>query len=306
VDRVHGPQRFRSDDIGDFVIRRADGSVAFFLGNAVDDSVMGITLVLRGDDHLANTPRQLLLLEALGMPLPAYGHLPLVLAPSGTPLSKREGAASLTDLRAQGYLPAAICNYLIRLGHACGNDGWLAVDQLASHFDLTRTSHSAARFDDAQLRHWQREAVMHSTDAQIEQWLGGHLDALQAGEERSAFVAVVKGNVLFPAEVDEFVSVVAHDAVPVSTDATAQIIEAGPDFFTSAGSLLAANAGDFRGWTRAIAEATGRKGAKLFMPLRSALTGATHGPELAPLVGLMGAQRVLGRLESARLLAARN
>ncbi|MCX7053932.1 MAG: glutamate--tRNA ligase family protein, partial [Proteobacteria bacterium] len=81
VDRVHGPQRFRSDDIGDFVIRRADGSVAFFLGNAVDDSVMGITLVLRGDDHLANTPRQLLLLEALGMPLPAYGHLPLVLAP---------------------------------------------------------------------------------------------------------------------------------------------------------------------------------------------------------------------------------
>jgi len=247
-----------------------------------------------------------LLLEALGMPLPEYGHLPLVLAPSGTPLSKREGAASLTDLRAQGYLPAAIRNYLIRLGHACGNDDWLALDQLASHFDLTRTSHSAARFDEAQLRHWQREAVTHSTDAQIEQWLGGHLDALGVGEERSAFVAVVKGNVLFPAEVDELVAVVASTAVPVSADATAQIIEAGPDFFTSAGSLLAANAGDFRGWTRAIAEATGRKGAKLFMPLRSALTGATHGPELAPLVGLMGAQRVLGRLESARLLAARN
>ena len=136
VDRVHGPQRFQSDDIGDFVIRRADGSVSFFLGDAVDDSAMGITLVLRGDDHLANTPRQLLLLEALGMPLPEYGHLPLVLTPSGTPLSKREGAASLTDLRAQGYLPAAICNYLVRLGHACGHDGWLATDQLASHFDL--------------------------------------------------------------------------------------------------------------------------------------------------------------------------
>ncbi len=237
VDRVHGPQRFQSDDIGDFVIRRADGSVSFFLGNAVDDSAMGITLVLRGDDHLANTPRQLLLLEALGMPLPEYGHLPLVLAPSGTPLSKREGAASLTDLRAQGYLPAAICNYLVRLGHACGHDGWLAMDQLASHFDLARTSHSAARFDDAQLRHWQREALTHSTDAQIEQWLGTHLDALPAGAERGAFVAVVKGNVLFPAEVDELVAVVAGDSVPVAPEATAQITEAGPEFFAAAGQF---------------------------------------------------------------------
>lgn len=305
VDRVHGPQRFQSDDIGDFIIRRADGSVSFFLGNAVDDSTMGITLVLRGDDHLANTPRQLLLLEALGMPLPDYGHLPLVLAPSGTPLSKREGAASLTDLRAQGFLPGAICNYLIRLGHACRHDGWLAMDQLASHFDLGRTSHSAARFDDAQLRHWQREAVTHSTAAQVEQWLGAHLDALPAGDERSAFVAVVKGNVLFPAEVDELVAVVASDAVPISVEAAAQITEAGPDFFASAGGLLAANTGDFKHWTRAIADATGRKGARLFMPLRSALTGATHGPELAPLVGLMGTARVLGRLERAQALAGK-
>jgi glutamyl-tRNA synthetase len=303
-DRIHGPQRFQSNDIGDFVIRRADGSVSFFLGNAVDDSAMGITLVLRGDDHLANTPRQLLLLEALGMTQPEYGHLPLVLAPSGTPLSKREGAASLTDLRAQGYLPAAIGNYLLRLGHACGHDGWLAMDQLASHFDLARTSHSAARFDEAQLRHWQREAVMHATDAEIGQWLGSHLDALPADVERNAFVAVVRGNVLLPADVDELVAVVGHDSVPVADDAAAQIAEAGTEFFASAASVFAPNAGDFKAWTRAIAEATGRKGAKLFMPLRSALTGVTHGPELAPLVGLMGADRVLQRLDTARQLAA--
>ena len=179
------------------------------------------------------------------------------------------------------------------------------MDQLASHFDLGRTSHSAARFDDAQLRHWQREAVTHSTDAQIEQWLGTHLDALPAGRERSEFVAVVKGNVLFPAEVDELVAVVASDSVPVSADATAQITEAGPEFFASAGQLHGASAGDFKAWTRAIAEATGRKGARLFMPLRSALTGATHGPELAPLVGLMGTARVLGRLERAQALAGK-
>lgn len=305
-DRIHGPQRFQSDDIGDFVIARNDGSVSFFLGNALDDSAMGITLVLRGDDHLANTPRQLLLLEALGMARPDYGHLPLVLAPSGTPLSKREGAASLTDLRAQGYLPAAICNYLLRLGHAAGHDGWLPMEQLSAHFDLSRTSHSAARFDEAQLRHWQREAVMHATDAEIEQWLGAHLDALGADAERKAFVGVVRGNVLLPGDVDELVTVVASESVPVSDEAAVQIAEAGAEFFASATAVFEAHATDFKAWTRAIAEATGRKGAKLFMPLRSALTGATHGPELAPLVGLMGAKRVLGRLASARLLASRH
>ena len=117
---------------------------------------------------------------------------------------------------------------------------------------------------------------------------------------------MVKGNVLFPAEVDELVAVVASDSVSVSAEAAAQITEAGPEFFASAGHLHGASAGDFKAWTRAIAEATGRKGARLFMPLRSALTGATHGPELAPLVGLMGAARVLGRLESARAFATRH
>jgi glutamyl-tRNA synthetase len=304
VDRIHGPQKFQTNDIGDFVIRRADGSVSFFLGNAVDDSAMGITLVLRGDDHLANTPRQLLLLEALGMPRPEYGHLPLVLAPDGSPLSKREGAASLTDLHAQGYLPGAICNYLARLGHSCGDDHWLATAQLPTHFDLARTSHSAARFDEAQLRHWQREAVMHSTDAEIDRWLGARLDALGQGAARAAFVAAVKGNVLFPADVDGLVTVVSHDTVPLSPEATTQIVDAGPEFFVRAGELVATHAADFKGWTRAIAEATGCRGAKLFMPLRSALTGATHGPELAPLVALMGGERVRQRLEHARALAA--
>ena len=303
-DRIHGPQRFLSDDIGDFVIRRADGSVSFFLGNALDDSAMGITLVLRGDDHLANTPRQLLLLEALGMRQPSYGHLPLVLAPGGSPLSKREGAASLTDLREQGYLPGAVANYLVRLGHSCGSDTFLSPGELPAHFDLSRTSKSAARFDEAQLRHWQREAVMHAGDADIDHWLGSRIDAIGQGEARRAFVAAVKGNVLFPSDADALVSVVTQDTISISAEAAVQIAEAGPDYFATAQRLFDGFQGDFKGWTRAIAEATGRKGAKLFMPLRSALTGDTHGPELAPLVALMGAGRALGRLASARERAA--
>lgn len=304
-DAVHGPQQFRSDDIGDFVVRRADGSVAFFLGNAVDDSAMGITLVLRGDDHLANTPRQLLLLEALGRRAPAYAHLPLVLGASGAPLSKREGAASLGDLRNEGYLPGALRNYLLRLGHACGTDAWLERDAIAAHFDLTRTSRSPARFDEAQLRHWQREALLHASDAQVEEWLGGRLDALGAdAQRRREFVAAARGNVLLPADVDTLVAVVSGSGVEYEPEAAAQVAAAGDEYFALAQRLYGECADDFRAWTRRLGEASGRKGAQLYMPLRAALTGATHGPELAPLVRLMGPEQVRMRLGAARLRAS--
>jgi glutamyl-tRNA synthetase len=299
-DLIHGAQRFMTDDIGDFVVRRADGSAAFFLSNALDDSAMGITLVLRGDDHLANTPRQLLILEALGRSLPAYGHLPLLLAPSGSPLSKREGAASLTDLRAHGYFSGAIRNYLLRLGHASDSEAFLELDSMPAHFDLRRTSHSAARFDEAQLRHWQREALTRATVAETEAWLGDRLSAFgDDASMREAFVGVVKGNLMFPTDADSLVAVVTQDAIAHSAEAAAQIAGAGAAFFDAAREVFAEYGEDFKSWTRAIGAATGRKGATLFMPLRAALTGDTHGPELAPLVALMGSSRVLARLRQA-------
>ena len=105
TDLVHGPQSFLTDDIGDFVVRRADGSAAFFFSNAVDDAAMGVTLALRGEDHLANTPRQLLVLRALGLPAPGYGHVALLVGADGAPLSKRHGATSVREYRERGYQP---------------------------------------------------------------------------------------------------------------------------------------------------------------------------------------------------------
>src|SRR3984957_11281812 len=104
TDAVHGPQRFATNDIGDFIIRREDGTPAFFFCNAVDDSAMGVTQVLRGDDHLANTPRQIMLLDALGMRSPAYGHLGLLVGEDGAPLSKRHGSTSVNEFRERGFL----------------------------------------------------------------------------------------------------------------------------------------------------------------------------------------------------------
>jgi glutamyl-tRNA synthetase len=303
-DAIHGPQRFATDDIGDFVVARADGSAAFFLGNAIDDADMGVTLVLRGDDHLANTPRQVLLLEALGNRVPSYGHLPLVLAANGAPLSKREGAAGLHELRDQGYLPAALRNYLLRVGHTCGTDAWLEADAMPAHFDLGRVSRSPARFDEAQLRHWQREAVQHSTVEALADWLGPRLDPLGTPARKLAFVAAARGNLLFPSDAEPLVRSVVDEVVVPDADAATAIAQAGPDFFAAAAREWASATGDFKAWGRAVGASTGRKGAALFMPLRAALTGTTHGPELAPLAALMGPERVAARLEAARALAA--
>lgn len=303
-DLIHGPQRFASDDIGDFVIRRADGSVAFFLGNALDDAAMEVTVVLRGDDHLANTPRQILLLEALGLPVPRYGHLPLLLGPGGAPLSKRDGAASLHDLRQQGYLPGALRNYLVRLGHACARDGWLETDDMAGDLDLSRSSRSAPHFDETQLRHWQREAVGRATAPELVAWLERRLDRLGDPERQLEFVTAVRGNLLFPTDVEPLVGMVCDAQLALDEDAAREIVAAGPGFFEQAVAAWQSSAADFRGWTRAVGTGTGRKGAGLFMPLRAALTGRTHGPELAPLAALMGPERVSERLRAAGAIAA--
>ncbi len=304
-DLVHGPQRFASDDIGDFVIRRADGSVAFFLGNAVDDAEMGINLVLRGDDHLANTPRQIMLLQALGRPLPGYGHLPLLLGANGAPLSKRDGAASLGDLRAQGYLPGALRNYLVRLGHPVAESGWLETDALAQHFDLARSSRSAAHFDEAQLRHWQREAVGRASEAasarvavrtaraarrhRASQRIrrGGARQSDVPGGRRATGGAGMRRR-----------GRVRRRGRPRTRSGRRRLLRAGC-WQRGAQMRQTSRPGRARSGPPRRAKAPGS-----IMPLRAALTGTTHGPELAPLVALMGHERVAARLASAAARAA--
>jgi glutamyl-tRNA synthetase len=245
-----------------------------------------------------------MLLEALGLPAPQYGHLPLLLGPSGAPLSKRDGAASLGDLRTQGYLPGALRNYLVRLGHACTAEGWLEVAELAGHFDLARSSRSAAHFDEAQLRHWQREAVGRAGEAELLAWLGERLQRLPSSVQRSVFVAAVRGNLLFPSDVEPLLDMVSETAVAPDGAASREMVSAGAPFFAAALAEWRTHAPDFRAWTRAVGAATGRKGAALYMPLRAALTGRTHGPELAPLVALIGAERVAERIAAAGDLAS--
>ena len=174
VDQVRGPQHYLGRDIGDFIIRRSDGTPAFFFSNAVDDALMEVSLVVRGEDHLTNTPRQILLLQALGLTIPKYAHIALVVDRDGAPLSKRQGSKTIEELRETGYLPAAINNYLARLGHTYEATGYLPLAQLAAEFDVDRLHKSPARFDETQLRHWQKETILKLSDEELWAWLTQH------------------------------------------------------------------------------------------------------------------------------------
>ncbi len=290
TDAVHGPQRFESGDIGDFIIRREDGTSAFFFCNAVDDSVMGVTQVLRGDDHLTNTPRQLMLLDALGLRRPGYGHVGLLVGTDGAPLSKRHGSTSVQDFRGRGFLPAALLNQLFRLGHASDNEGWLPVADMPAHFRPEHLGRAPARFDESQLAHWQKETVERMSAAEIGAWLG-------CGDAAD-FIELVRHNVVVPGDAVQWRAVIGGDLPPLGSDEQSVISAAGPGFFAAAAAAFDQSSSDLKQLTRILKERTGRKGADLFMPLRVALTGLAHGPELGPLLKLMPPQTARRRLES--------
>jgi glutamyl-tRNA synthetase len=290
TDLVHGPQKFFASDIGDFIIRREDGTAAFFFCNAVDDAVMGVTHVLRGDDHLTNTPRQLMLLDALALRRPGYGHVGLLVGADGAPLSKRHGSTSVQDFRERGFLRAALLNHLFRLGHTSDVEGWLRAVDMPAHFRPEHLGRASARFEETQLMHWQRETLQRMSAAEIRAWLGS--------DESDAFVELVRHNVVLPADAAPWVAVVRGQLPPLGQDERRVIAAAGPDFFAAAVDALDQAGPDLARLAKILKERTGRKGADLYMPLRVALTGQAHGPELAPLLKLMPPETARRRLES--------
>jgi glutamyl-tRNA synthetase len=291
TDAVHGAQRYASEDIGDFVIRRDDGTAAFFFCNAVDDSVMGITQVLRGDDHLTNTPRQILILHALGMRVPGYGHVGLLVGADGAPLSKRHGSTSVQEFRERGFLREAMLNQLFRLGHASDVDGWLTLEQMPAHFRADHLGRAQARFDDTQLIHWQKETLARMSDEEVSAWLGG--------SDSAAFEQLIRHNVVLPGDAVPWRAVVQGTLAPFGAAEREVIGAAGAEFFRVAIDALRQSGGDLKLLTQLIKEHTGAKGARLFLPLRLALTGQTHGPELAPLLKLIPPDIARQRLETA-------
>jgi len=297
-DLVRGAQSFASDDIGDFIIRRQDGSPAFFFSNAVDDALMGVTEVWRGEDHLTNTPRQLLILQALDLPAPAYAHIALIVGADGAPLSKRHGSRSIRELRIAGYLPVAIVNYLARLGHSYEQEGLLSYDELARGFDPVRLNRSPARYDAHQLLHWQHLAVAAALADELWNWLGHGVAELVPEDQSAAFIEAIRPNITFPEQARHWAQVVFSDPLNLDDESREAVAEAGGAFFGEALAALEAHGVDYAAFTAELKARTGAKGKGLFQPLRAALTGALGGPELAKLLPLLGTERVRRRLQA--------
>ncbi len=298
-DLVRGPQRFKSDDIGDFIIRRADGTAAFFFCNAIDDALMGVTHVLRGEDHITNTPRQILILEAVGQRLPHYGHLPMILGEDGGPLSKRLGGLGVQELREQGYLPLAVNNYLARLGHNYASNEFMSMDQLAEGFDFAQVGRAPARHDSHQLVYWQKAVLTVCDDEALWQWMGEPVHQLVGADYRQAFIALVRANVVFPGEAMQWARIAfSAQGDGISEQAQAVLAETDGSFFQALLDALQQHQTDYKAVVEAVKQATGAKGKGLFQPLRSALTGRLDGPELAALLPLLGTERAQQRVRA--------
>ena len=284
-DLIRGRQEFDTAHLSDPVLIREDGTWLYTLPSVVDDLDMGITHVIRGEDHVTNTAVQVEIYLALGGPVPAFAHHSLVTGADGQGLSKRLGSLSLQSLREDGLEPMAVACIAALMGTPEGPEAIANMDELASRFDLMHLSRAPARFDEKQLEAINAKLLHQANWEEV----AGSLSAMKVtGGE--AFWNAVRGNLEKLADVKIWDDVVHHDIAPVREDA---------EFLAKAVELLPAEPWDgttWSQWTGALKQATGRKGKALFMPLRLALTGLDHGPELAVLLPLIGRDKALARL----------
>lgn len=296
-DLVRGLQSFKGSDLGDFIIRRADGTAPFMYCNAIDDALMGVTHVLRGEDHLTNTPRQLAILKALDLPEPSYGHITLIVGADGSPLSKRHGSRSIHVLREEGFLPLAIVNYLARLGHYYGHDNFLTVDRLAAEFKLTSLAKSPAKYNEEQLLYWQKEALVRLDELSFYAWVGDTIAGKIPEDKQALFFETLKANVLFPTDVKAWANALFDELHDLDAEQEKILKEAGHDYFAQAIIALDTHGADAEKIIAHLKESCGVKGKALFMPLRIALTGFSHGPDFSALFALMDVKMIKRRLE---------
>ena len=300
TDLVKGEQRFSGSDLDDFIIKKQDSSPTFMFANAIDDSLMGINVVLRGDDHLSNTPRQIALLQALDLAIPEFIHVALFTGDDGSPLSKRNGSLSVQELREAGYFPKAVANYLSRVGHTIGDNELRSLEELSVVFNIDNISNSPSKFDIDQLRFWQKKVVESESTSNLLDWLKPYLENdMPEDVDLGQFVELIRENILFPKDAIEFLeSLFIH---PLASDEKVSFIikETGSDFFNIAKILVKENWGDWPQTMKEIGSKSGNKGKDLFMPIRAAITGHLSGPELDQVTELLGLERVVNRLEEA-------
>lgn len=314
-DAVRGTVSFDSNGIGDFVIVKSDGLPVYNYAVVLDDALMAISHVIRAEEHLSNTPRQILIYEALGLPLPVFGHISLILGKDRSKMSKRHGATSVDQYRALGYLPEAVVNFLALLGWAPpGEQEIFSSEELIQLFSLEHVAKNPAVFDLDKLN-WINSHYLKKLDiATLTDMALPHLQnaGLVSGEitaERLAWlrqvVEAVREYVSFAAQIPEHAAVFFNDDIAPENEETAAILKdpdipAVMDAFLGRLAALDQISGE---QVQTILKGIGKElklgGKKVFMPVRVALTGKMHGPELVTLIPLLGIKRTVYRIKNS-------
>lgn len=284
TDLVRGDVAYHMSSLSDPVIIREDGRVIYTLASVVDDIDHEITTILRGEDHVTNSAAQIQLFEALEANPPQMGHLALLAGADGEGLSKRLGSLSIAELRAEGLEATAIASLLGRIGTSLAIQPFASISELAAAFDITSFGRATAKFDPEELRQLNSRILQMLDYGDVAE----RLESLAVSD--ADFWLAVRGNLNLLQEAGEWWQICHQSITPIIEDK--DLCLAAIDHLPE-GEI---SADIWKGWTSAIAAATGKKGRGLFMPLRLALTGRNAGPEIAGLLPFMGRERIIARL----------
>jgi nondiscriminating glutamyl-tRNA synthetase len=306
-DLVRGEVTLASEMLGDFVIMRSDGRPTYNFAVVVDDALMRISHVIRAEEHLPNTMRQLLAYEALGLEAPTFAHVSLIVDKDRSKLSKRRGATSVAEFREAGYLPGALVNYLALLGWSpSGEQEILSLDALVGEFDLGRVSPSPAAFDEEKLdwvnAHHIREEPIERVAALARPFAEGAGLGVGDAEQFERVVGVVRDGLRRLSDLPDAIAFLVTEAVEIEDDASEWVGRADSRAVVArVHAEVSAGEGpispdSFKRTLKEVGGELGVKGKDLFMPVRVALTGRTHGPALGDVASILGRAAVAERL----------
>ncbi len=308
-DLVHGDIVFRNAELDDLIIARSDGTPTYNFCVVVDDADMGITHVIRGDDHINNTPRQMNMLTALGHTPPAYAHVPMILGPDGAKLSQRHGAVSVLQYEEEGYLPDALLNYLVRLGWSHGDQEIFTREEMIALFDIADVNKAASAFNPDKLLWLNQQHLMRAQPAAVARYLAPHLArlGLPADDE-----ALIEGVIVAQRERTKtlkemalasrffFTDALDYDAKAVAKHLTAAARAMLATLRERLAALAAWDAPSIHGTIEALAAELAVGLGKVAQPLRVAVSGGTVSPPIDATLALLGRARPLARLEPGR------
>ena len=307
-DLIRGRVVFQNNELDDLIIARSDGTPTYNFTVVVDDMDMSITHVIRGDDHLNNTPRQINMLAALGHAPPVYAHVPMILGPDGGRLSKRHGAVSVMQYREDGFLPEALLNYLVRLGWSHGDQEIFTIDEMVKLFDITQVHSSAAAFNPEKLAWLNQHYIKTSDPKHVAHHLSYHLgklsadpapgpdivEVVKAQRERAKTLAEMAGNSVF-----FYKEPSAYEAKDAAAHLRPEVEKPLAELRARLAALPLWSAEAVHAAVTGVAEAHGLKLGKIAQPVRVALAGCAVSPPIDLTLALVGRDKTLRRLDKA-------